>query len=118
MKPLLNTILLLGLLVTASNGFAQMFFEVETVEEAKLKVFAVEAEAEADLFVYFVYEKKDVTKVGYWMEVSTPQEAQILLIFVDDPAQADIKIWLVDAPEQAGWRNESKKDVIKVPGLN
>ena len=42
------------------------------------------------------------------------KEANFLLIFVDDEKLANIKICLVDAPEQAGLKNESKKDMFKI----
>ena len=98
----------------ARCGFAQKFYEVSTLDSAKVKVWAVDTPEQADLLVYFVYEAKDVTKVGYWMEVPTAKEAQVWIIFVDDEKLANLKICLVDAPEQAGWRNESKKELLKL----
>ena len=100
--------------MSSISGWAQRFYEVGTIDSAKVKVWAVDAPEQADLLVYFVYEAKDVTKVGYWMEVATPKEAQVLLIFVDDENLANLRIFLVDAPEQAGWRNEAKKDLLKL----
>ena len=101
------------LIITSLNGWSQRFYEVSTIDSAKVKIYAVDTPEQADLLVYFVYEAKDVTQVGFWMEVASPKEAQVLLIFVDDESLADIKICLVDLPEQAGWRNESKKDLLK-----
>jgi len=74
----------------------------------------VDKPEDADLLVFFVYEAKDVTKVGYWMQVVNKKEANFLLIFVDDEKLSNIKICLVDAPEQAGLKNESKKDMFKI----
>jgi hypothetical protein len=101
-------------LLTNFKGWSQRFFEVSTIDSASVKVWAVDKPEDADLLVYFVYEAKDVTKVGYWMEVATPKEAQVLLIFVDDENLANLRICLVDYPEQAGWRNEKKKDLLKL----
>jgi len=98
----------------ANCSLAQRFYEVSTLDSAKVKVYAVDTPEQADLLVYFVYEAKDVTKVGFWMEVPTAKEAQVLIIFVDEENLSDLKICLVDAPEQAGWRNESKKGLLKL----
>ncbi len=107
-------LIIVVLLFLTKNGLGQKFYEVSTLDSAKVKVYAVDVLEQADLLVYFVYEAKDVTKVGFWMEVPTAKEAQVLIIFVDEEKQADLKIFLVDAPEQAGWRNESKKDLLKL----
>jgi len=101
-------------LITNFKGWSQRFFEVNSLDSASIKVWAVDKPEDADLLVYFVYEAKDVTKVGYWMEVPTPKEAQVLLIFVDDEKLANLRICLVDYPEQAGWRNEKKKNLLKL----
>lgn len=101
-------------LIFCQSSWSQRFYEVSTIDSARVKVYPVDTPEQADLLVYFVYEASEVTKVGFWMEVATPAEAQVLLIFVDDEKDADIKICLVDAPEQAGWRNESKKDMLKL----
>lgn len=93
---------------------AQKYYEVSTIDSAQVKVFAVDTPEQADLLVFFVYEAKDVTKVGYWMQVSTKKEANMLLIFVDDEKNSNIKICLVDSPDQAGLKNESKKDLFKL----
>lgn len=98
----------------AKCSLAQTFYEVSTLDSAQIKIYAVDKQEQADLLVFFVYETKDVTKVGYWMEVPTAKEAQVLLIFVDDEKLADLKIYLVDAPEQSCWLNESKKGLLKL----
>lgn len=98
----------------AIKGQAQKYFEVSTIDSAQVKVYAVDTPEQADLLVFFVYEAKDVTKVGYWMQVTTKKEANFLLIFVDDEKLSNIKICLVDSPEQAGLKNESKKEMFKL----
>jgi len=97
-----------------STGHAQRYFEVSTVDSAQVKVYPVDKPEDADLLVFYVYEAKDVTKVGLWMQVANKKEANFFLIFVDDEKQANIKIYLVDAAEQAGLKNESKKDMFKI----
>ncbi|RPH32997.1 MAG: hypothetical protein EHM93_06695 [Bacteroidales bacterium] len=96
------------------SSWAQRYYEVSTIDSAQVKVYAVDKPEDADLLVFFVYEAKDVTKVGYWMQVVNKKEANFLLIFVDDEKLSNIKICLVDAPEQAGLKNESKKDMFKI----
>ncbi len=97
-----------------NNAQAQKYYEVSTIDSAQVKVFAVDKPEQADLLVFFVYEAKDVTKVGYWMQVSTKKEANMLLIFVDAEKDSNIKICLVDSPDQAGLKNESKKELFKL----
>ncbi|SDC34836.1 DUF6150 family protein [Williamwhitmania taraxaci] len=109
-------LLLLGLLLSLVpfTGKAQLFFETETVEQAKVKVFNVDTPEQADLLVFFVNTKPEVTKIGLWMEVETEPEAQALIIFVDDEKLADIKICIVEDITQAGWRNEAKKGLLNL----
>lgn len=109
--------LLLGLLLAVNEGFAQTFMEAETVEQAKVKVYPADDMESADLCIYFVYEAKEVVKIGYWMEVYEPKDAQVMLIFVDEPAQADFSVWIVDTPEEVGWRNKEKMKLLTVEGL-
>ena len=108
------SLLLLFLIFLTYKGQAQKYFEVSTIDSAQVKVYAVDKPEDADLLVFFVYEAKDVTKVGYWMQVSIKKEANMLLIFVDDEKDSNVKICLVDAAEQAGLKNESKKDLFKL----
>jgi len=96
---------------------AQRYFEVSTVDSAQIKVFPVDKPEDADLLVFYVYEIKDVTKIGLWMQVSDKKLANFYLIFVDDEKISNLKIYLVDSPEQAVLKNESKKDLLKLDGV-
>ena len=109
-------LLLLGLLLFFApiRGKAQLFFVTETIDQAKVKVFNVDTPEQADLLVFFVNTKPEVTKIGLWMEVETAPEAQVLIIFVDDEKLADIKICIVEDAAKAGWRNEAKKDLLNL----
>ncbi len=100
-------LLFLGLLLllVTSSGKAQLFFEVDKVEDAQVKVFNVDNPDDADFYIYFVNTKEEVTKIGFWMEVETAKEAQVRLIFVDDEKQADFKVCAVDDSSKAGWKN-------------
>lgn len=118
MPRIVKIILILISAAVAQQSYAQKFFEAETIEQAKLKIFHVEDPADADLHFCIVYEEKEITKVGIMMEVEEPKMAQIILIFVDDPKQADIKVWLVETPAEVKWQNESKKKFLKIDGLN
>lgn len=102
------------LLLSSLTTSAQKFFETETVEDAQIKIFAVDDPKDADLLVFFVYETKDVTKTGIWMEVDDPKLADVLLIFVDEEKDADLKIWLVDTFEESKWINDKKKTLLKI----
>jgi hypothetical protein len=102
------------LLLSSLTTSAQKFFETETVEDAQIKIFAVDDPKDADLLVFFVYETKDVTKTGIWMEVDDPKLADVLLIFVDEEKDADLKIWLVDTFEESKWINDKKKAMLKI----
>ncbi len=102
-------VVLCGGLLSAT---AQKIYEAEDIADAKLKVYAVDEAKDADLLVHFVYEKPHVTRIGLWMEVPTPQEADILIYFVDDIKESNITIWLVDTPDEAKWQNEAKKPLL------
>ena len=105
---------LLCLFLISLRGIAQKYFEVSTVDSAQVRVFPVDKPEDADLLVFYVYEVKDVTKIGLWMQVTNKKDANFFLIFVDDEKLANIKICLVDAPEQAILKNESKKVLLKM----
>ncbi len=110
-------LLMVVALLARREAFAQTFMEVESIEQAKIKVFPADDLESADLCVYFVYELKDVLQVGYWMEVYEKAEAQVMLMFVDDPALADFTVWIVDSPAEVGWRNRAKMKMLGVDGL-
>jgi hypothetical protein len=63
-------ILLIFVIIFVSRSQAQKYYEVSTIDSAQVRVFAVDKPEQADLLVFFVYEAKDVTKIGYWMQVS------------------------------------------------
>lgn len=108
---------LLMLQLACNKAVAQTFIEAETIEQAKIKVYPADSKETADLCVYFVYETKDVVKIGFWMEVYKDADAQVTLIFVDDPAQADFSVWIVDTPQEVGWQNKDKMKLLTVDGL-
>lgn len=114
---LLKYILFFVLLFASHSAFTQIFMEAETIDQAKVKVYPADSKETADLCVYFVYEPKDVLKIGYWMEVYKQADAQVMLIFVDEQAQADFTVWIVDTPEEVGWRNKNKMKLLAVEGL-
>jgi hypothetical protein len=118
MPRFIKTLLVVFIVVLAKQGYAQKFFEAETIEKARLKIYAVDDPKDADLLFCIVYEEKEITKVGIMMEVAEPKEAQVILIFVDDPAQADMKVWLVDTPAEVKWQNEEKKKFLRIEGLS
>jgi len=107
-------LLLLCIVFLTYKGQAQKYFEVSTIDSAQVRVFAVDKPEQADLLVFYVYEAKDVTKVGLWMQVSSKKEANMFLIFVDDEKVSNLKIFLVDGPDQAVLKNKSKKDLLKL----
>jgi len=81
-------LLLFVLFALTFRGQAQRYFEVSTIDSAQVKVFPVDKPEDADLLVFYVYEPKDVTKVGLWLQVSNKKEANFFLIFVDDEKQS------------------------------
>lgn len=104
---------LIFLLWNRIDIFSQKFFEVETMEQAEIKIWYVMNDAECDLKVHFVYDESSITKVGLWMEVPEPEQADIKIIFVDDPSLADINVCVTDYADQAGWLKQEKSKIIK-----
>jgi hypothetical protein len=109
--------LFLILLGYSGTSAAQKFYEAEDVKNAQVKFFIVDSPEKADLHFCIIYDAKEITKPGVMMEVETPKEADITLIFVDEEKDADIKVWLVDTPAEVKWVNESKKKLLTVGGL-
>lgn len=109
--------LLFVLLGFSGISAAQKFYEAEDVKSAQVKFFIVDSPEQADLHFCIIYNASEITKPGVMMEVETPKEADITLIFVDNEKDADIKVWLVDTPAEVKWINESKKKLLSVGGL-
>ena len=105
--------LVLTFMLCSIDIFSQKFFEVETVEQAEIKIWYVMDDSECDLKVHFVYDEASITKVGLWMEVPEPSQADIQIIFVDDPSLADINVCVTDYADQAGWLRKEKSSIIK-----
>jgi len=95
-------------------GFSQKIYQAESAEDASVKVFAVEEPDQADLWVCFVWEEKEITRTGLWMDMRFPKEADVIIFFVDEEQQSDLKIWLVDTPEESKWLNDSKKHLLAI----
>jgi len=69
-----------------------------------LKVYEVNTKEQADVLVFLVKNKDQITKKGYWfIGQRTPTSKPIR--YVDFPQQADLKIYRVNIKEQAGYKN-------------
>lgn len=99
--------------ISAVDTYSQRFFEVETIDQAEVKVWYVMDDTECDLKIHFVYDEGSISKVGLWMEVPNESQADIKIIFVDDPKLADINVCVTDYADQAGWINPDKSSIIK-----
>ncbi|HDP74710.1 MAG TPA: hypothetical protein ENN49_02350 [Bacteroidales bacterium] len=118
MSPLVKILSILFIpLGFTSISVAQKFYEAEDADSAQVKFFIADSPEQADLHFCIIYEASEITKPGIMMEVETPKEADIILIFVDSEKDADIKVWLIDTPAEVKWLNESKKKLLSVKGL-
>jgi len=88
---------------------AQVFFEVDSIPLADVKIFYVEDEAQCDLRVTFVYTYEEAAHTGHWCETGNPDDADVKIIFVDNPDLADINLCVAFEPEKAGWINKEKE---------
>jgi hypothetical protein len=95
-------------------SFGQKIYQGDSASEAQVKVFAVDEPEEADIWVCFVWEEKELTRTGLWMDMRYPHEAEIIIFFVEEESEADLKIWLVDTIEESKWLNEKKKNLLTV----
>lgn len=101
-------------LVSSGLGFAQKIFQADSPDQASVKIFAVDEPDQADLWVCFVWDEKEITKTGLWMDMEFARDAEVIIFFVDDEKQADLKIWLVDTANESKWLNQSKKHLLKL----
>lgn len=85
---------------------AQTFFEVDSIQDAEVKVYYVEDEAECDLKICFVYTAEEARETAHWCEVGDPNAADIKIIFVDTPELADLKLCVAFDPKEAKWLKE------------
>lgn len=112
---MLRLTLLLALLGFACiPGYGQKIFQADFPEQASIKIFPVDEPDQADLWVCFVWEEKELTRTGLWMDMRFDYEADIIIFFVDDEGESDLKIWLVDTAKESKWLNESKKNLLSI----
>jgi len=111
---MIRVIIILSLTFTVTLGYGQKIYQGDSPEEAQVKVFAVDEPEYADLWVCFVWEERELTRTGLWMDMRFPHEAEIIIFFVDEEEEADLKIWLVDTIEESKWINENKKKLLTI----
>lgn len=102
-------IILLLYMLSHNIVFGQLFFEVDSIQDAELKVFYVEDEANCDIKVCFVYTEEEAQLEAHWCEIAEPEKADIKIIFVDDPALADLNLCMAFDCAEAKWLKEEKK---------
>lgn len=111
---ILRLIALLILALGFNEGYGQKIFQADSEKEAQVKIFAVDEPDEADLWVCFVWDEKEITKTGLWMDMRFAHEADVVIFFVDEEKQADLKIWLVDTPQESKWLNPGKQRLLNL----
>lgn len=105
-KLLIFIIFLLGL---SKVSVGQTFFEVDSIQDAEVKVYYVEDETQCDLKICFVYTAEEAQQEAHWCEVGDPNAADIKIIFVDLPELADLKLCVAFDPKEAKWLNEEMR---------
>ena len=78
----LRAILILVLSLTSFLGYSQKIYQADSAEEATVKVFAVENPEDADLWVCFVWEEKEITRTGLWMDMRFAHEADVIIFLL------------------------------------
>ena len=74
-------------------------YHIDNKDINALKVYEVNARQQADILVYFVNNKNQITKKGCWyVDRKTPTSTPIR--YVSFPQQADVKIYRVRTKEQ------------------
>ena len=68
---------------------------------------------QCDLKVYEVKYESQANKDGLWFWANYESQADKKIFFVDYESQADLKIFFVDYESQAGWKNSSKKPLLR-----
>ena len=110
MKKLLTLICTLLYISTA----AQRIYIVNYQGQHIIKVTVVKSEIQADLKVYEVTtDTKAKGNKGRWYLSDNPSGA-VKICWVETESEAQLKIYLVGSESQAGWRNESKKYLLKI----
>ena len=107
------------LIVLLCFGFfyssAQKIYQADSVKDAQVKIFAVDEPNQADLWVCFVWDAKEITRTGLWMDMRFAHEADVIIFFVDDEKDSDLKIWLVDTPQESKWLSANKRRLLPAP---
>jgi hypothetical protein len=97
------------------SSFAQKIFQADSAKEAQVKVYAVDDPNQADLWVCFVWDSKEITRTGLWMDMRFAHEADVIIFFVDEEKESDLKIWLVDTPQESKWLSANKRRLLPAP---
>ena len=100
--------------MTSTISYGQKIYQAHSADDAQVLVYPADDPSEADLLVCFVWDESEITRTGLWMDMRTPQEASVIILFVDEENEADLKIWLVDTPAESKWLNESKKNLLQL----
>lgn len=74
-------------------------YHIDNNDIKALKVYEVNAREQADMLVYFVNSKSQITKKGCWY-VDRKTATSKPIRYVSFPQQADVKIYRVKAKEQ------------------
>lgn len=86
------------LLLFTIVSFSQEY-HIDNNDINALKVYEVNAREQADILVFFVHNKNQITKKGCWyVDRNTPTSKPIR--YVSFPQQADVKIYRVRTKEQ------------------
>ena len=93
-------LILVSLFIFSGSLFAQKMYKVSYESQADIKVYVVSYESQADLNVFMVNYESQANKDGLWYNVSYE-------------SQADFKLYFVDYESQAGWKNSSKKPLLR-----
>lgn len=95
------------------NVTAQKVFSCDSKYDAQVKVYVADSKYDADLCVNKCSSQYDATgNEGLWFFVNSKYDADKLIYFVDSKYDADLIIYFVDSKYDAGWRTNSKKQLM------
>jgi hypothetical protein len=81
----------------------------------KLQCYVTNSPSEADLFVFVVNSRNEITKPnsGLWYITDYPNEANKFIFFCTYRNEANLIIYFVDSRSRAGWINKYKSQLLE-----
>ncbi len=106
-----------AIILIANTLKSQTIFKVDSVNNAHIRVYVTNEVNKADLKVYNVNTQEEANKDGLWYLTTNESEAFLKVYYFTEEKNEliDLYIYNVSDPNEAGWINNDKRYLYKIP---